>query len=79
MHLLSLSSQDTLTPRYSGCHSYDVSALNVVLGQMFQWREDDYMSDETKFFAPMDEVKEENDEAEDDLTQSNATERSVKN
>ncbi len=25
--------------RYSGCHNYDVSALNVVLGQMFRFDE----------------------------------------
>lgn len=36
--------------RYSGCHDYDVSALNVLLGVMFQFDESRYiMSD--KFFA----------------------------
>ncbi|XP_023334208.1 uncharacterized protein LOC111705776 [Eurytemora carolleeae] len=30
--------------RYSGCHSYDVSALNIVLGSMFQFRESRYLS-----------------------------------
>ena len=26
--------------RYSGCHAYDVSSLNVVLGQMFDFDEE---------------------------------------
>jgi hypothetical protein len=30
--------------RYSGCHSYDVSALNIVLGEMFSFRETVYTS-----------------------------------
>ena len=29
--------------RYSGCHRYDVSALNLVLGSMFHFSEDRYM------------------------------------
>jgi len=35
--------------RYSGCHSYDVSALNIVLGEMFSFRESLYMSNSTFF------------------------------
>jgi len=30
--------------RYSGCHSYDVSALNIVLGEKFEFRESLYLS-----------------------------------
>merc|ERR1719419_1250376 len=29
--------------RYSGCHAYDVSALNVVLGQHFRFDESRYI------------------------------------
>ena len=29
--------------RYSGCHAYDISALNVVLGQSFQFDESKYI------------------------------------
>merc|ERR1719369_1955283 len=33
--------------RYSGCHSYDVSALNIVLGSMFAFHESSYISNKT--------------------------------
>jgi len=33
--------------RYSGCHSYDVSALNIVLGEMFSFHESRYISTAT--------------------------------
>ncbi|CAG2112497.1 unnamed protein product [Medioppia subpectinata] len=37
--------------RYSGCHHYDTSALNVVLGQMFDFNEKPYAApEEDKFF-----------------------------
>merc|ERR1719357_1475327 len=29
--------------RYSGCHRYDMSALNIVLGDMFQFQENKYL------------------------------------
>ncbi|XP_014673108.1 PREDICTED: uncharacterized protein LOC106813482 [Priapulus caudatus] len=37
--------------RYSGCHSYDASALNVVLGRLFKFNYGDYVGNET-FFRP---------------------------
>lgn len=38
--------------RYSGCHSYDMSALNVLLGSLFNYKEKSYTgSDEDKFFT----------------------------
>lgn len=40
--------------RYSGCHKYDVSALNIVLGQMFKLREAAYMGQDS-FFRKVDE------------------------
>jgi len=33
--------------RYSGCHSYDVSAFNIVLGEMFGFHESRYLSNRT--------------------------------
>lgn len=36
--------------RYSGCHFYDNSALNVILGIMFGFDEKAYASDKEKFF-----------------------------
>ena len=36
--------------RYSGCHDYDVSALNVLLGRHFEFREGDYVS-QPRFFT----------------------------
>ena len=36
--------------RYSGCHAYDVSALNLLLGQLFKFQEGKYVR-ENKFFA----------------------------
>ena len=38
--------------RYSGCHSYDMSALNVLLGSLFNYNEKPYAgSDQDKFFS----------------------------
>ena len=38
--------------RYSGCHSYDMSALNVLLGSLFNYKETDYAgNDSNKFFS----------------------------
>lgn len=34
---------------YSGCHYYDMSALNVILGQVFEYDERGYASKETVF------------------------------
>lgn len=36
--------------RYSGCHSYDMSAFNVILGLLFDFNEKVYASDKEKFF-----------------------------
>ena len=33
--------------RYSGCHRYDVSAFNIVLGEVFSFNEAAYMGTET--------------------------------
>ena len=42
--------------RYSGCHSYDMSALNVLLGSLFNYNEKPYAgSDEDKFFTTSQE------------------------
>ena len=54
--------------RYSGCHDYDVSALNVLLGRHFEFREGDYVS-EPRFFTRMSEdleadIEEEEEEEE---------------
>jgi len=38
--------------RYSGCHFYDMSALNVVLGIMFNFDEKQYAPEKDKFFRP---------------------------
>ena len=40
--------------RYSGCHRYDVSAFNIVLGQMFSFQESEYLS-EREFFRKVDQ------------------------
>lgn len=41
--------------RYSGCHSYDMSALNVILGLIFNYSEKPYAgSEEDKFFTKFD-------------------------
>ena len=32
--------------RYSGCHAYEVSALNVVLGKVFDFDESKYIIDD---------------------------------
>lgn len=38
--------------RYSGCHSYDMSALNVLLGSLFNYNEKPYAgNDQDKFFS----------------------------
>ena len=42
--------------RYSGCHSYDNSALNILLGLAFGFDETKYIFKE-KLFASMDEVQ----------------------
>ena len=40
--------------RYSGCHRYDVSAFNIVLGEMFSFKESAYMGSES-FFRKVDQ------------------------
>ena len=40
--------------RYSGCHRYDVSAFNIVLGEVFSFNEAAYMGTET-FFRKVDQ------------------------
>ena len=47
--------------RYSGCHSYDASALNVVLGVMFDYADTAYTAHETVFGAA--EVEHDNETA----------------
>ena len=45
--------------RYSGCHAYELSALNVVLGRMFNFDESKYIVDERhKFFAKVSDFEE---------------------
>ena len=39
---------------YSGCHRYEVSALNVVLGKVFQFDDARYISDDVVFGAESD-------------------------
>lgn len=58
--------------RYSGCHGYDVSALNVVLGQMFQFDESAYFARD-RFFVRMNEEAEEEEEEEEKNKELNAT------
>ena len=49
--------------RYSGCHAYEVSALNVVLGKMFNFDESKYIvSDKYKFFANVNDFESEDEE-----------------
>ena len=44
--------------RYSGCHEYDTSALNVLLGVMFDFDESKYIMQEAeKFFSPILELQ----------------------
>ena len=44
--------------RYSGCHAYEVSALNVVLGKMFGFNESKYIvSDNNKLFMKSSELE----------------------
>ena len=40
--------------RYSGCHRYDLSALNIVLGEMFNFQESLYIGD-SSFFRKVDQ------------------------
>ena len=54
--------------RYSGCHSYDVSALNIVLGQAFGFDEAEYVSEERFFVLMSEEV-----ENREDLEHENGT------
>ena len=43
--------------RYSGCHAYDVSALNIVLGKMFNFDESKYIfNDNQKLFVSKNEL-----------------------
>ncbi len=58
--------------RYSGCHSYDVSALNIILGQMFNFDESKYISD-VKFFAKAIDEKGDDDNEEEVDEKSNET------
>ncbi|KAI1309378.1 hypothetical protein HDE_00028 [Halotydeus destructor] len=41
--------------RYSGCHFYDASALNVILGIMFNFETDKYAPGRDKFFESVSE------------------------
>ena len=40
--------------RYSGCHRYDASAFNIVLGEIFNFQENLYLGDKT-FFRKVDQ------------------------
>ena len=54
--------------RYSGCHAYEVSALNVVLGKMFNFNESKYIvSDKYKFFTNVNEFEGEDDQDDDTM------------
>ncbi len=50
--------------RYSGCHGYEVAALNVILGQMFRFDETRYVGKQ-RFFVSMSEDQQEEDEDDD--------------
>jgi hypothetical protein len=45
--------------KYSSCHRYDTSALNVILGKMFDFSEDLYVSREVIFGVEPEPVVEE--------------------
>ena len=48
--------------RYSGCHAYELSALNVVLGRMFNFDESKYIIDDKyKFFAKVSDFEDEDE------------------
>ena len=48
--------------RYSGCHAYELSALNVVLGRMFNFDESKYIVDDKhKFFAKVSDFEDEDE------------------
>lgn len=45
--------------RYSGCHHYDMSALNIILGLMFDFSSQKYAVDEgVRVFDSMDKISE---------------------
>ena len=53
--------------RYSGCHAYEVSALNVVLGKVFDFDESKYIIDDKyKLFVKNSDIEVRKNEEEDD-------------
>jgi hypothetical protein len=58
--------------RYSGCHDYDVSALNILLGQMFKFDESLYVI-EDKFFVTVTEDEATNHSDDEAVTNSTET------
>ena len=52
--------------RYSGCHAYEVSALNVVLGKVFDFDESKYIIDDKyKLFVKNSDIEVRKNEEED--------------
>ena len=59
--------------RYSGCHAYEVSALNVVLGKVFDFDESKYIIDEKyKLFVKNSDIEvRKNEDKDNDVEDEN--------
>ena len=64
--------------RYSGCHRYDVSAFNIVLGEVFSFKEAAYMGTET-FFRKVDQYARDGAHVTSNSTGSSRTPGSAEN
>ncbi|XP_034950984.1 uncharacterized protein [Chelonus insularis] len=65
--------------RYSGCHSYDTSALNIVLGLYFNFDESKYIIQERESYFTKIQSEEITEEYLSTTRQNNATESNTKN